>query len=81
MKPTITKARFLSFFFSCNEDKKDYGMDMINELMKKGFISTNIEEVYLNAGYIPSYICENLTKEQLENEELEFKPSEVDLIG
>lgn len=80
MKPTITKKAFTDFFFSTQEEKEDYGRNMVNELIEKGFISTTIEEVYSFVGYIPAYICGNLTEEQKQDEDLEFEPHEVTLI-
>jgi len=80
MKPTVTKKAFLDFFFSDNYDKKNYGIDLVNELIKKGTITVTIEDVYKDVGYIPANICENLTKEQKQDDDLEFDPSEVTLI-
>lgn len=79
MKPTITKDAFIDWYFD-NDTEESEGLQLIKKLIENGSVSTTIEEVFNNAGYIPAEICENLTDEQKEDEELEFDPSEVTLI-
>lgn len=79
MKPTVTKKDFLNWYFDY-DTKRVEGLDLINELIKYGSISKTTESYFENCGYIPANICENLTEEQEQDEDLEFDPSEVTLI-
>ncbi len=79
MRPTVTKKAFLDWYFDF-DTKKSTGFDLVDELIAFGSISRTVEDVYNTAGYIPASICENITQEQKDDIELEFDPSEVDLI-
>jgi hypothetical protein len=79
MRPTVTKKAFLDWYFDF-DTKKSIGFDLVDELILTGSISRTVKDVYKCAGYIPASICENITQEQKDDIELEYDPSEVDLI-
>jgi hypothetical protein len=76
MKPTINKETFLEWYFDY-DTKKSVGFDLVDELIQNGSISRSVEDIFKQCGYIPAYLCENVTEEQKEEE---FEPSEVTLI-
>jgi hypothetical protein len=79
MKPTITKKVFLEWYFDF-ETKKSIGFDLVNELILMGTVTKTIDDIYNNCCYIPANLCENLTQEQKQRDDLEFEPFEIILI-
>jgi hypothetical protein len=79
MKPTVTIEDFKEWYFD-GDTKESEGQSLIEQLIKEDKVSITIQEVFDNCGYIPANICSNLTEEQLQEDDLEFEPSEVDLI-
>ncbi len=77
MKARVTKARFLNWFFSDNDDKTNLGRDIIRHLKMEDSFTITIEDIFSEACYIPSYICEDSNQYE---EGTEFEPSEVELI-
>ena len=76
MKNKVTKAAFLSWYFSSHSDALDIGYGVISALMSDGEYIVRVRDLFDSCGYIPSHICIDATEE-----DIEYNPSEVELIN
>jgi hypothetical protein len=80
-KPTITKKAFLNWYFDY-DTKSTSGISVLNELIEtEESVTISVEKYFNECGYIPANLCEGLTEEQKNIENLEFETYQVELIG
>lgn len=73
---SVTKSRFLSWYFSESDDAHKMGYDVISSLRDEGEFIITTQDLFDRCGYIPEYICVD------DNDGgNEYDPSEVELIN
>ena len=77
MKQKVKKERFLKWYYSDISDYNLLGRLMVSQMKMNDTAEMSIQQVFNNAGYIPSFIVEGWN----EKERKEYQPHECELIN
>lgn len=77
MKLKVKKERFLKWYYSDISDYNLLGRLMVSQMRMNDTAKMSIQQVFNNAGYIPSFIVEGWN----EKERKEYQPHECELIN
>ena len=77
MKQKVKKERFLKWYYSDISDYNLLGRLMVSQMRMNDTAEMSIQQVFNNAGYIPSFIVEGWN----EKERKEYQPHECELIN
>ena len=77
MKLKVKKERFLKWYYSDISDYNLLGRLMVSQMRMNDTAEMSIQQVFNNAGYIPSFIVEGWN----EKERKEYQPHECELIN
>ena len=76
MKATVTKEKFMDWYFSDDESIKDKGKELVNILINDNSVHYSVQDLFDECGYIPSDITEEGEKEdEEEGGMLEYTPN------